>query len=392
MRRILVVLQLPSLCMVLYLDLLSVAAALWRRTPAPVPPRNRFALLVPAYNEEVLLPRLLESISALDFPHHMFDVHVVADNSTDRTAQVAAAGGATVHERQDEHLQGKGYALQWLLARIRRADARYDAFVILDADSVVSPNFLSIMDRHLARGDQVIQSHYSVLNHEAHWSSALRFAALALFNDLRPRGRDALGLSAGLRGNGMCFRAAVIERFGWDAYTLAEDVELHLKLVDAGLRVTYAPDARVDADMPTSLRQATSQNVRWERGRLQMLRTFGPRLFLDGVRRRDAVRLDALAEQLVPPLSVLSSVTLLSFLVAALLRVSGPLRLASLVLLGQIGYVVAGLRLVNAPPRIYLAFLRAPVYVIWKLWIYASAAVGISDNRWIRTPRSPNDR
>ena len=78
MRRILVVLQLPSLCMVLYLDLLSVAAALWRRTPAPVPPRNRFALLVPAYNEEVLLPRLLESISALDFPHHMFDVHVVA--------------------------------------------------------------------------------------------------------------------------------------------------------------------------------------------------------------------------------------------------------------------------------------------------------------------------
>lgn len=388
MRLILVLVQLPSLLMVLYLDVLSVAATLWRRAPAHAQPRNRFAFLVPAHDEELLLPRLLDSLSALDYPHDLYDVHVVADNCTDSTAAVATARGATVHERRDERLLGKGYALRWLLAEIRESGARYDAYVILDADSVVSANFLQVMNRHLERGDPVIQSYYGVLNQEESWSSALRYAGLALFNGLRPRGRDALGLSAGLRGNGMCFRSTILERFGWESFTLAEDVEFHLKLVEAGVRVSYAPESSVLAEMPTSLRQARSQNVRWERGRLQMLRAFGPRLLSQAFRQRDVGTLDALAEQLVPPLSVLTGVTTLAFLLTIALRLPAPRRLASLILLGQIGYVATGLRLVGAGPRIYLALLRAPFYVLWKLWIYAVAAAQLQDSRWVRTARS----
>jgi cellulose synthase/poly-beta-1,6-N-acetylglucosamine synthase-like glycosyltransferase len=390
-RLILILVQLPSLLMVLYLDVLSVAAALWRRAPPHAQPRNRFAFLVPAHNEEMLLPRLLDSLSALDYPRDLYDVYVVADNCTDRTAAVGTAGGARVHERRDERLVGKGHALHWLLAEIRESGSRYDAYVVLDADSVVSANFLQVMNRHLERDDPVIQSYYGVLNREESWSSALRYAGLALFNGLRPRGRDALGLSAGLRGNGMCFQSSILERFGWKSFTLAEDVEFHLTLVEAGIRVSYAAEASVLADMPTSLQQARSQNVRWERGRLQMLRAFGPRLLLHGIRRRDPTQLDALAEQLVPPLSVLSGVTVLTFALAAALRAPGPRRLASLVLLGQIGYVVTGLRLVEAGAGIYLALLRAPFYMAWKVWIYALAAVRLQDSRWIRTARAPED-
>src|SRR5260370_598974 len=110
-------LQIPLALMVLYLDVLSVAAVIRRRLPEHTPPRHRFALLVPAHNEEKQLPRLLESIAELDYPPDLYDVHIVADNSTDRTVLVAAAAGAIVHERRDERLQGKGYALRWLLAR-----------------------------------------------------------------------------------------------------------------------------------------------------------------------------------------------------------------------------------------------------------------------------------
>src|SRR5438477_17216 len=181
---------------------------------------------------------------------------------------------------------------------------RFDAFVILDADSVVSRNFLRSMDARLASGAQVIQAHYSVLNADEGSVAGLRSAALAAVHYLRPLGRAALGLSCGLKGNGMCFAASVIDRFGWDWYTLAEDVEFHLTLVRAGIRVDFAPEASVMADMPVSLGQAVSQNQRWERGRLQLVREHVPALLLDALRRRSFVRLDAAVEQLIPVLSV----------------------------------------------------------------------------------------
>lgn len=390
MRRILFLIQVPAALMVLYLDALSVAALLRRRSPRPVPNRCRFAVLVPAHDEEALLPRLLDSIFAVDYPRDLYDVHIIADNCGDRTAAIAATAGAIVHERRDERLRGKGYALRWALARIHETGPSYDAFVILDADSVVSANLLEVMNQHLARGDQAIQSYYGVLNPMGSWSSALRYAGLALYNGLRPRGRESLGLSVGLHGNGMCFTAGVLKHFGWEAFTLAEDVEFHFKLLEAGIRVRYAAEASVLAEMPTSLRQAQTQNVRWERGRLQMLGTLGPYLFALGVRRRDPLLLDAVAEQLIPPLSVLSGITGMALLITMALRSPGPRRLATMTLLGQVGYVLTGLRLVGAPRAIYLALLRAPLYILWKLAIYVMAAAHIGENRWVRTARNPD--
>jgi len=390
LRAALVLVQAPGALMVLYLDLLSVAAILWRRAPAPTERRARFAVLAPAHDEEALLPTLLRSLEALEYPRDRYDVHVVADNCTDRTAAVAAEGGAIVFERRDEARRGKGYALQALLAHLRADGRRYDAYVVVDADSTVSANFLDAMNRRLAQGDAVVQCHYGVLNKDASWPATLRYVAFVLYNGLRPRGRDALGLSAGLRGNGMCFAASVIERFGWDSFTLAEDVEFHLRLVEAGLRVAYAPEATVLAAMPSSLRGSRSQNVRWERGRLQLLRAFGPRLLVDGVRLRDPARLEALAEQLVPPLSVLTGVTTLLLALTTVLRARGARGLALAVALGQVGYVVTGLRLARASPRAYLALVMAPVYVLWKVAVYVAAAAGIGDSRWVRTPRDPS--
>ncbi len=382
--------QLPLALMVFYLDMLAVAAMRWRPRARSVLPHARFAILIPAHNEELLLPRLLESITRLEYPRERYDVHVVADNCTDGTAAIAGSGGAIVHVRTDTQDRGKGYALRWLLGDIAAQGLRYDAYVIIDADSVVSENLLAVFNAYLDSGEQAMQCYYGVLNYQESWPSALRYAALALFNGLRPRGREALGLSAGLRGNGMCFAAPVIERFGWDAFTLAEDAEFHLVLVGAGVRVAYAGEATVLADMPTSLRTSQSQNVRWERGRLQLLRTYGLPLLLDAVRRRDRVRLDAVAEGLVPPLAVLMGLGGLSFALTAVLRLRAAWRLSALVLLGQVGYTFVGLRLAGAKARAYLALLMAPIYISWKLWIYLIAALGLrGKSTWVRTARRP---
>ena len=388
----LVCLMVAVLALTGYLLMLTVSAAVvrWRaRPPRPAAAECRFAVLIPAYNEERLIGRLLQNLNQLDYPAHQYDVCVVADNCDDGTASIARANGARVFERHDLTHRAKGYALRWLLEQLRGKDGYpYDAFVILDADSVVSSNFLRSMDARLAAGNQVVQAYYTVLNTHQGMLTGLRAAALAALHYLRPLGRAAFGLSCGLKGNGMCFRTDIIERFAWNWYTLAEDVEFHLALVRAGVRVDFAPEAQVSADMPVTLKQAASQNQRWERGRIQLLREHVPTLVWDGLRKRSLLRLDAAAEQLIPPQS-------LPFALAGLCLVGGLLVSSQLVqvlallgLVGQAGYLLAALALARAPWRAYLALTAAPIYIVWKLGLYSQALVSSRTPDWIRTTRT----
>jgi cellulose synthase/poly-beta-1,6-N-acetylglucosamine synthase-like glycosyltransferase len=377
----------------LYLVVLAVASLVARRqAPPPGGYSRRFAILVPAHNEEGLLGRLLANLNALSYPPECFDVHVVADNCSDATASIGRTfSGVEVHERVNDNERAKGFALRWLLDRLQaRTDqsSAYDAYIVLDADSVVSTDFLIAMNARLAAGSQVIQAYYSVLNAQQSPVAALRYVALAAVHYVRPLGRSVFGLSCGLKGNGMCFEASVLSRFGWDWFTLAEDVEFHLALVNAGIRVDFAPEAHVLADMPVSLAQAASQNDRWERGRLQLARGAGWRLLLDGIRQRSSLKVDAAIEQLIPPLSVPFALGFGLLCVTLPLGLTLPASLAVAGLLGQLAYVVAGLLLVRASWGTYLALTYAPLYIAWKVGVYAQAFVTARSTSWVRTARS----
>src|SRR5712692_1609207 len=122
-------------------------------------PQYSFAILVPAHNEEALLGNLLESISALAYPKERYTVYVVADNCTDTTAELARAyDGVQVYERFDEVKRGKGYALEWIFQKLEEKQLIYDAYVIVDADSVLEPAFLQFMSKDLAGGAQALQA------------------------------------------------------------------------------------------------------------------------------------------------------------------------------------------------------------------------------------------
>jgi cellulose synthase/poly-beta-1,6-N-acetylglucosamine synthase-like glycosyltransferase len=215
-------------------------------------PTQRFLILVPAHNEERLLPSLLANLHQLDYPATLYAIHVVADNCSDQTAELARASGAFAHERVDDDRRGKGYALQWLMQRLWASAEPHDAVLILDADSIVSPNFLTVMDARLARGERAIQAYYAVRDPQSSWSASLRSVALAALHYLRPLGRMPLGGSAGLKGNGMVFAAEILRAYQWSA-SLTEDIEYHMALILGGQRVAFAPDAIVWAEMPSSL-------------------------------------------------------------------------------------------------------------------------------------------
>src|SRR5215471_14708654 len=93
-----------------YLWLLTVFSG---RMPAPKYrlPRRRFAIVVPAHDEEAGIAATVKNLLGIAYPKEMFSVVVVADNCSDRTSALAEEAGARVLVRQDENLRGKGYAL-----------------------------------------------------------------------------------------------------------------------------------------------------------------------------------------------------------------------------------------------------------------------------------------
>jgi glycosyltransferase involved in cell wall biosynthesis len=350
---------------------------------------TRFAILVPAHNEESMLTTLLLSLKHLAYPTEQYAVHVVADNCTDGTASLARAAGVHVHERTDAERRGKGYAISWLLQQLEAQRRIYDAYVVLDADSVVEPIFLSAMARELMRGGRALQANNTVLNVTEAPSATLRWLALTLMNHVRPLGRNGLGVSATLTGNGMCLSCDLLVRYPWQSFALSEDYLYYLRLVQGGERIRYVPDAVVRSQMPTSFRQMRTQDVRWEAvGPGQGDMRLALNLLGSALRGRDLLRLDALVEFLTPPLSFLVMWSLLTLVSAAALR-SLPVMVLSLILVGGLaGYIGTGLYLMHAPRAVIRALFYAPGFIAWKLWVYFVLRHSRRHtSEWVRTSR-----
>ncbi len=391
-----------ALAWVLSLLVLLAAAAGSRRAAPPAAAPLRLAVIVPAHNEELVLAATLASLASQNYPAGCVQVVVVADNCTDATAAIARTHGAAVLERTSRTERGKGYALNFAIAHLLAQPVVPDAFVILDADTQAAPDFLACMSAQISqskdpRGYGAWQGRYGVLNARDGWRAALMTAAFDLVNHVKPLGRDALGLSAGLKGNGMAFTAALAAALPWPGGSLTEDLDYGLELARRfNLRVQYVPEARVWAQMPATAEQAASQRKRWERGRWGLVRERALPLLGEGIRRRSLLLLDASFDLLTPPLAELGALTLafagLTTLGTAAHLLPHPAFWLSAALLGLLGlavYILGGLRVAGAGPDAYLALLRAPFYAAWKIALLVTARRPSKNTaeEWVRTER-----
>ena len=384
-----------------YLTVLTVAA--WTARPGetkpgvPGEPTRRFRVLIPAHDEERLIGATLASLAAQRYPRDRYEVHVVADNCTDGTAVVARQHDVEVHERTAPEAPGKGPALEWLMDRLTTRDTAVDGIVFVDADTIVDPDFLPEIDAAMADGATVVQGHYAVRDAGSTPAIAFRAAALAARNYLRPLGRTRIGGTAGLYGNGMVFAPSALRGHRWSDH-LTEDAELQLELLDDGVKVAFAPRARVEAEMPATTEAAQTQHERWERGRVELTRRYVPGLVARAARGGPAGRIayaDAALDMAVPPFSVVIAGSAVWTTWAALRwAVSGGRRgrldvAASAGTLGAlVVFVLAALRLVHAPGAAYRSLARAPQMVMWKVRLWVRMLVRPTGVRWQRTARN----
>lgn len=371
----------------LHLALVSVAGSLRpRRTPIALP-RHSFRILIPARNEEANIAQSVTSALSLSYPEELRSVVVVADNCSDGTAAVARASGARVWERSDTSRVSKGAAIEWALERLLGEDG-WDAVVVLDADSVLAPDFLAVAGSRLAEGAQVLQGERYVLNpHETYVSRLTQVPAAAQWV-LRPRGRTRLGCPAKLLGNGMVFHRHVFEACPWRAEGLAEDVEYWIDLLKHKIRPVHEPGAVLWDLMPLGLRAAKVQRSRWDAGKAALLRREFIGTARHAVRERDALLMEALVSELVLP--NLSSTGLI--ITAVGLVRWGAERRGAGVAGAQAGFIlghlILALRAAKASPAVYATLALAPGVAAWRAWVTLRSLMKSQKLGWQGTPRS----
>jgi 1,2-diacylglycerol 3-beta-glucosyltransferase len=388
----------------LYLLAVSIAACFHRPKRIADSPPLRIAMVIPAHDEEGLIASAVANALALEYPADRFTVFVVADNCSDGTAVLAEQAGATVWVRRDAARPGKHYALDWLLREHADRLREYDVISVTDADTVIDGQYLSEISAALSHPDvDAAQGYYGVANPDANWRTALTAAGFAFVNHTRCAGRNVLGGTAGYKGNGVALRSAVFTAQGFSAFSLVEDLEYGIRLLAEGFVVQYNPRARVFAQMPAGRMAAEHQRRRWEGGRAGTVRAVAPvlwRALLHGPQgaqgsngeSQDAGRAgrwacaEAVCDLAVPPLALL--VILHGGLLLAGLFAGGVYAgVAAVCMAAAALCVVLALIQVRAPRRVWLSLVAAPLFVVWKLVLYARLAVHPPSREWRRTPR-----
>ncbi len=358
---------------------------------------TRFLFVIPAHDEEAGIAATVASCRAVAYDPSAFSVAVIADNCTDATAAVARDAGAEVFERHDPSRRSKGYALEDFFRHRQQAGeaGQFGAAVVVDADTLVASDLLVRFAEAVEAGADWAQAYYSVRNPDVSWRTRLMTYAFSLFNGVWLLGQDRLGLSVGLRGNGMCLTARGLARVPWRAYGLVEDHEFSWVLRLAGERVRFVPGARVDAEMVSRGREAVSQRKRWEEGR-RSLRSRFLRSTLASPALSIGQKVLSLIELAFPPLTTLFAALGLALLIhpaawllpplVPLSRSLLPVHLAMVAT--AIGYMMSPFLVLRLPPRYALSLAAAPYFAVWKL----ATAVGTRSTGWVRTPREqPGD-
>ena len=303
--------------------------------------KNKIAILIAARNEEKVIGNLLSSIKNQDYDKNYLNVVVIADNCTDNTAKIAKEAGATVFERFNKKEIGKGYALDYAISNLRESNAwqELDGIIVLDADNVLTPNYVTEMNKTRSDGYEAFTSYRNSKNYGDNWISAGYGLWYIRESKFLHYARMLLHSSCAISGTGFFVSRALLDKFnGWKFYLLTEDIEFSIFSIINGGKIGCCIDAELFDEQPITFKQSYKQRLRWSKGFFQVWKKHGKALVKGIFKHRKFAFFD-MTMNIMP--AFILTVTLLSTSVSAItfgiLGIGNPVPVIKS-LLGYIGF------------------------------------------------------
>jgi cellulose synthase/poly-beta-1,6-N-acetylglucosamine synthase-like glycosyltransferase len=257
---------------------LSILSIRGRKLPNP-PQRDSWPFVsvhLPLYNEERVAGRLINACVNFDYPRDKLEI-VIADDSTDNTTNVASAYEAKypnlvrVLHRNDR----TGFKAGALRAAMQHTRGEFIA--LFDADYMPPQNFLKLMIPYLYLDERAAfaQARWTYLDGEFSWFAKAISLAIDIYAFVDQRARSVGNLLAHFSGTCGVFRREAIEDVGgWTTDSLAEDLDLSIRLHLRGWRYIYVPTVPCPGEIPRHFEALKLQQFRWARGYSECLRRY----------------------------------------------------------------------------------------------------------------------
>ena len=251
----------------------------WTRKFKKTTNYHKYGIVIAARNEEKVIGNLIDSINKQDYPKDLIKIFVVADNCSDKTAEIARKKGCICYERFDEYHKTKGYALEYLFKKIDQ-DYKIDSFegyFVFDADNLLKSDYIKRMNDAFESGEKIITSYRHSKNFDANWISSTY--AIHWLRSIRTghRARSILHLATNIQGTGFLVASEILHD-GWHWTSLTEDRALTVDSVAKGYEITYQDEAIFYDEQPTNLKIALRQRLRWSKGHLLAFIETSPKL------------------------------------------------------------------------------------------------------------------
>jgi cellulose synthase/poly-beta-1,6-N-acetylglucosamine synthase-like glycosyltransferase len=244
-----------------------------KRVPEELLPS--FSIIVPVKNEERVMDRLLNSLSALNYSQNKTEVIIVEDGSTDKTNDICveyAKEHANVKILHKPLSDGKPSALNYGLAQ-----AKGDIIAIFDADNVPANDALSAVVEYFEDPKvAAVQGRTASINPKENMLTQFISYEEAVWCEAYLRGKDVLNLFVHLKGSCQFIRRDVLQQLqGFDERVLSEDMEISARLVENNYKIRYASDVVALQESPSTLKTLFKQRTRWFRGTMEVAFKYG---------------------------------------------------------------------------------------------------------------------
>ncbi len=295
--------------------------------------KNYFAILIPARNEEKVIGNLIDSLNNLDYPKDKYQVYVIPNNCSDNTKSVAIKHGARIIDC-DIKTRTKGDVLKYAFQKLK--NKKIDAYLIFDADNVVSKDFLIHANNYLEMGYKVGQGFRDAKNPSDNWISGSYSIFYLIQNVFFNHSRINLNASSSLNGTGLMIKKSLITKRGFETLSLTEDMEFSGQCALENEKIAFMESAITYDEYPNKFKTAWKQRKRWSAGVLECRKLYSLKLFKNFFKTHNLASLDNAMLYLGPTMQVLS---LIDFLLIWLYRIITNQFLATISYILTIGWI-----------------------------------------------------
>lgn len=258
---------------------------------------RRIAVLIPGYKEDAVILEVAKSALEQQYPTSLFDVVVIADSFQPETIEALRKLPLRLIEvRFDKSTKSRA-----LNKAMEQLELHYEIAVVLDADNIMAPDFLTKINATFEQDVVAIQGHRKAKNLNNSWA-VLDAVSEEINNHIFRKGHRVLGLSSAIIGSGMAFRYHYFKKMMASVHAVGGfDKEIELKMLKEGKKIAYLDDAIVLDEKVQQSDVFSNQRRRWLAAQIHYFRQGFPDAVKHLITRGNADYFDKAIQFIQPP-------------------------------------------------------------------------------------------